>query len=140
MLPSKNLPAHHLPVQFNSVPKTLMVVDTPQMTSQQKHLYSTPSPAALDRSAKFQSCPVLYVVFPPLSLSFSASCPFKIPCRIVLAIPEALEMSLVVRKRLFAYAKTKTQICFAVSAKLISAFFSLHSTIPLLPKYEISSR
>ena len=32
------------------------------------------------------------------------------------------EMSLVVRKPVFAYAKTKTQISFAVTAKLISAF------------------
>ena len=31
-------------------------------------------------------------------------------------------MSLVVKKRLFAYAKTKTQISFAVTVKLISAF------------------
>ena len=31
-------------------------------------------------------------------------------------------MSRVVRKRIFAYAKTKTQISFAVTAKLISAF------------------
>ena len=32
------------------------------------------------------------------------------------------KMSLVMRKRAFAYAKTKTQISFAVTAKLISAF------------------
>ena len=31
-------------------------------------------------------------------------------------------MSRILRKRLFAYAKTKTQISFAVTAKLISAF------------------
>ena len=31
-------------------------------------------------------------------------------------------MSLVMRNRIFAYAKTKTQISFAVTAKLISAF------------------
>ena len=40
-----------------------------------------------------------------------------------------LHMSLVVRNRLFAYAKTKTQISFAVT----------DSTIPLLPKSEISN-
>ena len=50
------------------------------------------------------------------------------------------------KNRLFAYAKTKTQISFAVTAKLISAFvfatgtdlplFSLHG---LLTVYEIAS-
>ena len=40
--------------------------------------------------------------------------------------------------RLFAYAKTKTQISFAVTAKLLS-FRYMDSTIPLLPKSEISS-
>ena len=45
------------------------------------------------------------------------------------------------RKRIFACAKTKTQISFAVTAKLISAFGFRYtdSTIPLLPKSEISS-
>ena len=40
-----------------------------------------------------------------------------------------------------AYAKTKTQISFAVTAKLISAFVfaSWIVQIPLLPKYKISS-
>ena len=44
--------------------------------------------------------------------------------------------------RYFAFAKTKTQISFAVSAKLNSAFvFTTHIVqyIPLLPKTEISS-
>ena len=50
-------------------------------------------------------------------------------------------MSHVVRKPAFAYAKTKTQISFAVTAKLISAFVFCYtdSTFPLLPKYGISS-
>ena len=55
------------------------------------------------------------------------------------------------RKHNFAYAKTKTQISFAVTAKLISAFRGnreadqrlcfryTNSTIPLLSKSEISS-
>ena len=45
------------------------------------------------------------------------------------------------RKPGFAYAKTKTQISFAVTAKLISVFVFRYtdSTIPLLPKSEISS-
>ena len=47
------------------------------------------------------------------------------------------------RKPAFSIAKTKTQISFAVTTKLISAFvfalFSLDSTIPLLSKSEISS-
>ena len=44
-------------------------------------------------------------------------------------------------KRIFAYAKTKAQISFAVTAKLISAFvFAItESTIPLLPISEISN-
>ena len=43
--------------------------------------------------------------------------------------------------RLFAYAKTKTQISCAVTAQLISAFVfatQIVSTIPLLPKFKIS--
>ena len=41
--------------------------------------------------------------------------------------------------RLFAYAKTMTQISFAITAKLISAFFRYTDTIiPLLPKSEHS--
>ena len=43
---------------------------------------------------------------------------------------------------LHIYGKRKTQISFAVTAKLISAFVfatSIDSTIPLIPKYEISS-
>ena len=45
------------------------------------------------------------------------------------------------KTRLFAYAKTKTHISFAVTAKLISAFVFryIDSTIPLLSKSEISS-
>ena len=44
------------------------------------------------------------------------------------------------RKPKFAYAKTKVQISFAVTAKLISACFRCRdSTIPLLSKSEISS-
>ena len=41
----------------------------------------------------------------------------------------------------FAYAKTKTQISFAVTAKLISAFVFeyIDCTIPLLAKSKISS-
>ena len=43
--------------------------------------------------------------------------------------------------QIFAYAKTKTQISFAVTVKLIRAFVFtiMDSTIPLLPMYEISS-
>ena len=45
------------------------------------------------------------------------------------------DMSRVMRKPNFTYAKTKTQISFAVTAKLISAFVFatyIDSTIPLL--------
>ena len=35
---------------------------------------------------------------------------------------DLIHMSCVMRKTFFAYAKTKTQISFAVTAKLISAF------------------
>ena len=52
-------------------------------------------------------------------------------------------LSLVVRKRLFAYAKTKTQISFAVTAKLISAFVFatgiVQSLYYLNPKFQASS-
>ena len=50
-------------------------------------------------------------------------------------------MSRAMRKPAFAYAKTKTQISFAVTAKLISAFVFryIDSTIPLLSKSEILS-
>ena len=47
------------------------------------------------------------------------------------------------RKRLFAYAKTKTQISFAVTAGLISAFVfarqKVQSLFYLNPKYQASS-
>ena len=45
------------------------------------------------------------------------------------------------RKPVFAYAKTKTQISFAVTAKLISAFVFgyIDSTITILSEYEILS-
>ena len=45
------------------------------------------------------------------------------------------------KNRLFAYAKTKTQISFAITAKLISVFvFAItDSTIPLLLISKISS-
>ena len=52
------------------------------------------------------------------------------------------DMSHVMRKPNFTYAKTKKQINFAVTAKLISAFVFatyIDSTIPLLSKSEISS-
>ena len=54
---------------------------------------------------------------------------------------EQEHMSLVVRNRLLAFAKTKTQISFAVTAKLISLCFCYtDSTIPLLPpKFQASS-
>ena len=52
-------------------------------------------------------------------------------------------MGLVLRKRLFAYAKTKTQISFAVTAKLISAFVFatriVQSLYFLNPKFQVSS-
>ena len=52
-------------------------------------------------------------------------------------------MSLVVRKSAFAYAKTKTQINFAVTAKLISAFVSASRIVQFLiylnPKFQASS-
>ena len=48
-----------------------------------------------------------------------------------------------VRKRIFAYAKTKTQIRFAVTAKLISAFvfatWIVHSLFFLNPKIQACS-
>ena len=51
-------------------------------------------------------------------------------------------LSLVVRKPAFAYAKTKTQISFAVSAKLISAFviatWIVQSLYYLNPKFQAS--
>ena len=40
----------------------------------------------------------------------------------ILNYTQRKEMSRVMRKPVFAYAKTKTQISFAVTAKLISAF------------------
>ena len=45
------------------------------------------------------------------------------------------------RKPTFAYAKTKTQMSFALTTKLISAFGFryIESTIPLLSESEISS-
>ena len=53
------------------------------------------------------------------------------------------KMSLVMRKRIFAYAKTKTQISFAVTAKLISAFvfaaWIVQSLFFLNPKFHASS-
>ena len=52
-------------------------------------------------------------------------------------------MSLVVRKQFFAYAKTKTQISFAVTAKLISPFvfatWIVQSLYFLNPKFQASS-
>ena len=54
-----------------------------------------------------------------------------------------LQLSRVVRNWLFAYAKTKTQISFAVTAKLISAFvFAIRivqSLFYLNPKFQASS-
>ena len=54
-----------------------------------------------------------------------------------------LYMSLVVRKPAFAYAKTKTQISFAVTVKLISAFvfaiYTVHSLFFLNLKFQASS-
>ena len=62
----------------------------------------------------------------------------KLPCGWVCSI--GTEMSPVMRSRLFAYVKTKMQISFTVTAKLISAFvFYTDSTIPLLSESEISS-
>ena len=53
------------------------------------------------------------------------------------------DMSGCMRNRLFAYAKTKTQISFAVSAKLISAFvfatWIIKSLFFLDPKFQASS-
>ena len=53
------------------------------------------------------------------------------------------KMSLVVRKPAFAYAKTKTQISFAVTAKLISVFVFatriVQSLYFLNPKFQASS-
>ena len=51
-----------------------------------------------------------------------------------------LNMSQVMRKPFFAFAKTKAQISLAITAKLISAFFFRYtdSTIPLLLKSKIS--
>ena len=52
-------------------------------------------------------------------------------------------LSLVMRKPVFAYAKTKTQISFAVTAKLISAFVFatriVQSLFFLDPKFQASS-
>ena len=52
-------------------------------------------------------------------------------------------MTRVVRNRLFAYAKTKTQISFVVTAKLISAFifatWIAQSLYFLNPRYHASS-
>ena len=51
------------------------------------------------------------------------------------------DMSHVMKKTDFLYAKTKTQISFAVNAKLISTFVFryIDSIIQLLPRSEISS-
>ena len=44
-------------------------------------------------------------------------------CRLGTCLTTTLQyMSLVMRNKIFAYAKTKTQISFAVTVKLISAF------------------
>ena len=55
----------------------------------------------------------------------------------------AFHFSLVVRKPFFAYAKTKTQISFAVTAKLISAFVFatriVQSLFFLNPNFQASS-
>ena len=52
-------------------------------------------------------------------------------------------LSLVMRNRVFIYAKTKTQISFAVTAKLISAFIFatriVQSLYYLNPKFQVSS-
>ena len=52
-------------------------------------------------------------------------------------------MSLVMKKSAFAYAKTKTQISFAVTAKLISAFVFVTLIVQSLnflnPKFQASS-
>ena len=50
-------------------------------------------------------------------------------------------MSCIIRKGIFAYAKTKMQISCAVTTLLILhlCFHFIDSSIPLLPKYEISS-
>ena len=52
-------------------------------------------------------------------------------------------MGRIVRKPVFAYAKTKTQISFAVTAKLISAFvfatWIVQSLFYLNPKFQASS-
>ena len=48
-------------------------------------------------------------------------------------------LSHVLRNLIFAYAKTKARISCAVTAQLISVFFSLHSIFPQLPKSKISS-
>ena len=57
--------------------------------------------------------------------------------------PLVTNMSRVKRKPSFAYAKTKTQISFAVTAKLISAFFLatqiVQSLFFLNPKFQASS-
>ena len=55
---------------------------------------------------------------------------------------DSIKKELVVRKRLFAYAKTKTQIGFAVTAKLISAFVFATRIVQYLifinPKFQVS--
>ena len=64
---------------------------------------------------------------------------------LVLVVPVHDNLSLVVRKPffLFAYAKTKTQISFAVTTKLISAFVFatriVQSLFFLNPKFQASS-
>ena len=56
---------------------------------------------------------------------------------------DKLHMSLVMKNRIFAYAKTKTQISFAVTAKLISAFTFATRIVQFLfylnPKFQASS-
>ena len=67
------------------------------------------------------------------------------PCSLILAFVDGFldNMSRVVRKPAFAYAKTKTQISFAVTAKLISAFVFatriVQSLYFLNPKFQASS-
>ena len=43
------------------------------------------------------------------------------------------------RKPAFCIAKTKAQISFTLTAKLITVFTTIHSTMSLLPKSKISS-
>ena len=85
-----------------------------------------------DSFAKINSCSVLYIVFTPLYLLLLLLVPFTVSCRTVSTMPDALEMSRVMRKPAFCICKNK-------DADQRTCFRYVDSTHPLLSKSKISS-